>query len=166
MKWSNLIKGACAAAALGGFALPQANAIEIFGGSNPTAGMSDGVISKVVVVRRGGAAYHGGVYRGPHGGVYRGGTVYRGGAYHGGVYRGGAYGYRGGVYGVHPGYWGGWARPGGYWWPVGGAIAAGAAIGMVSAATASAWAGPPPGSGLCWYYTDPSRQQGFWDACH
>ena len=158
MKWSNLIKGACAAAALGGFALPQANAIEIFGGSNPTAGMSDGVISKVVVVRRGGAAYHGGVYRGPHGGVYRGGTVYRG----------GAYGYRPGVhaYGYRPGYWGGWARPGGYWWPVGGAIAAGAAIGMVSAASASAWAGQPPGPGLCWYYTDPSRQQGFWDACH
>ena len=21
------------------------------------------------------------------------------------------------------------------------------------------------GPGLCWYYTDPSRRQGFWDAC-
>jgi hypothetical protein len=158
MTWSNLIKGACAAAALSGFALPQANAIEIFGGPNSAARMSDGVISNVVVVRRGGAAYHGGVYRGPHGGVYRGGTVYRG----------GAYGYRPGVhaYGYRPGYWGGWARPGGYWWPVGGAVAAGAAIGMVSAATAATWAGQPPGPGLCWYYTDPSRQQGFWDACH
>ena len=157
MTWSNLIKGACAAAALSGFALPQANAIEIFGGPNPAARMSDGVISKVVVVRRGGGAYHGGVYRGPHGGVYRGGTVYRG----------GAYGYRPGVhaYGYRPGYWGGWARPGGYWWPVGGAIAAGAAIGMVSAASASAWAGQPPGPGLCWYYTDPSQHNGFWDAC-
>jgi len=157
MKWSNLIKGACAAAALSGFALPQANAIEIFGGPNPAARMSDGVISKVVVVRRGGAAYHGGVYRGPHGGVYRGGTVYRG----------GAYGYRPGVhaYGYRPGYWGGWARPGGYWWPVGGAVAAGAALGFVSAAAAASWAGAAPGPNLCWYYTDPSRRQGFWDAC-
>ncbi len=25
--------------------------------------------------------------------------------------------------------------------------------------------GPPPQPGLCWYYTDPSRRQGFWDAC-
>ena len=79
----------------------------------------------------------------------------------------GAYGYGGGS--VHAGYAGGyrygnWARPG-YGWRPGGAIAAGAAIGFVSAATAAAWAGPAPGPGLCWYYTDPSRQQGFWDAC-
>ncbi len=58
-----------------------------------------------------------------------------------------------------------WARPGRYWWVAGGAVAAGAAIGWVTAATAAAWAGAAPGPGLCWYYTDPSRTQGFWDAC-
>jgi len=60
---------------------------------------------------------------------------------------------------------GGWARPGWYRWPRGGAIAAGAAIGVVSAATAAAWAGAAPAAGMCWYYTDPSRTQGFWDYC-
>lgn len=59
---------------------------------------------------------------------------------------------------------GAWVRPG-YRWRPGGAIAAGAAIGFVAAATAAAWAGPPPGPGLCWYYTDPTRTQGFWDVC-
>jgi hypothetical protein len=63
------------------------------------------------------------------------------------------------------GYWGAWARPGGYWWPVGGAVAAGAAMGFISAAAAASWAGAAPGPNLCWYYTDPSRRQGFWDAC-
>jgi hypothetical protein len=56
-----------------------------------------------------------------------------------------------------------WARP--YRWAPGGAIAAGAAIGVVSAATAAAWAPPAPQPGLCWYYTDPSKRNGFWDAC-
>jgi hypothetical protein len=67
---------------------------------------------------------------------------------------------------VRPGYGGGrWARPGWYRWPAGGAIAAGAALGFVTAATAVAWAGAAPAPGMCWYYTDPSRTQGFWDAC-
>jgi hypothetical protein len=69
---------------------------------------------------------------------------------------------------VRPGYAGGgvrWARPGRYYWPRGGAIAAGAAIGVVTAATAAAWAGAAPAPGMCWYYTDPSRTQGFWDYC-
>lgn len=69
---------------------------------------------------------------------------------------------------VRPGYRGGgvrWVRPGNYRWPRGGAIAAGAAIGFVTAATAAAWAGSPPAPGMCWYYTDPSRTQGFWDYC-
>ncbi len=88
--------------------------------------------------RHGGGAYHGGY----HGGVHRGGV------YHGGVYRGG----------------GAWVRPG-YRWGPGGAIAAGAAIGFVSAAAAAAWASAPPQPGLCWYYTDPSRRNGFWDVC-
>lgn len=64
--------------------------------------------------------------------------------------------------GVRPGRW---ARPGWYRWPPGGAIAAGAAIGFVTAATAAAWAGAPPAPGYCWYYTDPSQRQGFWDVC-
>jgi hypothetical protein len=74
----------------------------------------------------------------------------------------------GGGAGPRPGYGGGgvrWARPGNYYWPRGGAIAAGAAIGFVSAATAAAWAGAAPSPGMCWYYTDPSRTQGFWDYC-
>jgi hypothetical protein len=68
---------------------------------------------------------------------------------------------------VRPGYGGGvrWARPGWYRWPAGGAIAAGAALGFVTAATAVAWAGAAPAPGMCWYYTDASRTQGFWDAC-
>ena len=49
--------------------------------------------------------------------------------------------------------------------PRGGAIAAGAAIGVVTAATAVAWAGAAHAPGMCWYYTDPSRTQGFWDYC-
>ncbi len=59
---------------------------------------------------------------------------------------------------------GSWSRPRNYWWPVGGAIAAGAAMGMIAASSA-AWAGPPPGPGFCWFYTDPSQRQGFWDTC-
>ena len=57
-----------------------------------------------------------------------------------------------------------WARPGWYRWPAGGAIAAGAALGFVTAATAAAWAGAAPAPGMCWYYTDASRTQGFWDS--
>jgi len=138
-------------------------------------------------IHRGGGM-HGGMHRpgGAYGGMHRPGGAYGGmhrpgGAYAGARRPGGAYagnvnrninrnvnrnvnrninraGYGGARYGN-------WARPGWYGWRPGGAIAAGAAIGFVSAATAAAWAGPAPGPGLCWYYTDPSRQQGFWDAC-
>jgi len=98
-------------------------------------------VEQVVVVRRGGA-----VARGPRGGV----AVVR------------PPGMRPGVRpGVRPG---GWVRPA-YRWGPGGAIAAGAAIGFVAAATAAAWAGAAPAPGYCWYYTDPSRTQGFWDVC-
>jgi hypothetical protein len=104
-------------------------------------------VEQVVVVRRGGA-----VARGPRGGVAAVGrtTVVR------------PPGVRPGVrVGVRPGRW---VRPA-FRWPPGGAIAAGAAIGFVAAATAAAWAGAPPAPGYCWYYTDPSRTQGFWDVC-
>ncbi len=151
---SSLVKSACVAIALSGFSPPQASAIEMQG-SNPTAQMSEGMISKVVVVHRGATAVgpRGGVYH--RGGTYRGG-VYRGGVHHGGVYRGGGYRYGG---------YGGWARPGWYRWGPGGAIAAGAALGVLAAGAAVAYAGQPPAPGLCWYYPDPGYRQGFWDAC-
>ena len=60
---------------------------------------------------------------------------------------------------------GAWARPGRYWWRPGGAVAAGAALGFVTAATAATWPGAAPGPNMCWYYTDESHRQGFWDAC-
>src|SRR5499426_440007 len=126
----------------------------------------DSNIEKVARVARGGAAV-----RGPRGGAAvrrgavavgpRGGVAVRRGA---AVGVGGAAVRRGAV--VAPGVrYGGWARPAGYWWRPGGAIAAGAAIGFVTAATAAAWAGAAPGPNMCWYYTDPSRTQGFWDVC-
>lgn len=57
-----------------------------------------------------------------------------------------------------------WVRPRHYHWHPGAAVAAGAAIGFVTASVA-VWAGRPPGPNLCWYYTDPSRKKGFWDTC-
>src|SRR5271155_5050038 len=159
---SSLVKSACVAIALLGLSAPQAGAIELQG-SNPSALLSDSVISKAFVAHRGATAV------GPRGGVYhRGGTAvggYRGGAYRGG----GAYGYHGGgVYrgaGVYRGGYGGWARPSWYRWGAGGAVAAGAALGVLATGAAVAYAGQPPAPGLCWYYTDPSYRQGFWDAC-
>ncbi len=79
------------------------------------------------------------VARGPRGGVVAGRTMV-----------------------VRPGVW---ARPSWYRWAPGGAIAAGAALGFVAAATAAAYAGAPPAPGYCWYYTDMTRTQGFWDVC-
>jgi len=113
----------------------------------------------VAVGPRGGtAAYRRGVAVGPRGAVgYRGGVAVgpRGGV----AYRGGAVVVRrpvlvGGVY-----------RPYGATWAPGGAIAAGAAIGFVAAATAVAWAGTPPSPNYCWFYTGASRTKGFWDVC-
>jgi hypothetical protein len=126
----------------------------------PTGAMQGRASLQVAVVVR-----HGGAVHGRHGGVaWHGGAVARPGWHGGGVaWHGGAVvrpGWHGG--GVR---WGGWARPSRYWWGAGGAIAAGAAIGFVSAAAAASWAGAAPGPGLCWYYTDPSQTNGFWDAC-
>jgi hypothetical protein len=109
---------------------------------------NDGSLVTPVMVRRGGVARRTTVV-GPRGGVASRTVVRRGAV-------------------VRPGFAGGgvrWARPGRYYWPRGGAIAAGAAIGFVTAATAAAWAGAAPAPGMCWYYTDPSRTQGFWDYC-
>ncbi len=51
------------------------------------------------------------------------------------------------------------------YWPAGGAIAAGAAIGFIAGAAAASVAGTPPQSGMCWYYTDSTKKTGFWDVC-
>jgi hypothetical protein len=99
----------------------------------------DGAVARRGGARAGGAAVRRTTVVGPRGGVARRTTV------------------------VRPG--GAWARPGHYYWRRGGAVAAGAAIGFVTAATAAAWAGAAPAPGMCWYYTDPSRRQGFWDYC-
>lgn len=72
-------------------------------------------------------------------------------------------GYRPPAY--RPPVYGGWRRPASYWWRPGAAVAAGAALGFVGAAAAASWAGAAPGANYCWYYTDPSRTQGFWDVC-
>jgi hypothetical protein len=104
--------------------------------------------------RRGGAARRGYVARGPRGGVVAGrGTVVRPG------YRPVRPLPRPVV--VRPG----WRRPAAYWWRPGAAVAAGAALGFVTAAAATAYAGQPPAPGYCWYYTNPQRTQGFWDVC-
>ncbi|MBV9286381.1 MAG: hypothetical protein JO288_00920 [Hyphomicrobiales bacterium] len=58
-----------------------------------------------------------------------------------------------------------WTRPAWYHWAPGGAVAAGVAIGSLEAAAVTAWAPPPPKPGLCWYYTDQSQKNGFWDVC-
>jgi hypothetical protein len=71
---------------------------------------------------------------------------------------------RGGRNTVVVGRRGAWGR--GYRWPPGGAIAAGAAIGVLTAGAAVAYASTrPPAAGLCWYYTDWSYTSGFWDVC-
>ena len=126
------------------------------GGMTQTAIATEAIETDVIQVQRRGGGYRGGARVGvgrvgvARVGVARVGAVGVAGR---GLYRG-RYVYRGGP----------WVRPRNYWWPVGGAIAAGAALGMVAASSA-AWAGQPPGPGYCWYYTDPSQRQGFWDQC-
>lgn len=116
--------------------------------SQPDANRGD-LVEKMVVVRRSRAAV------GPRGGAaYRSRTVVRPG------WNGAGTRWARPVRPVRP-----WVRPARYWWPVGGAIVAGAAVGYVTAAPAAAWAGAPPAPGYCWYYTDPSRTNGFWDVC-
>ncbi|WP_262272311.1 hypothetical protein [Microvirga yunnanensis] len=110
----------------------------------------------------------GAVARGPRGAVARGpqGGVAARGAYGGAVARGPA-----GNVAARPGYRppvpaGGWYRPPSYRWRPGAAVAAGAALGFVTAAAATAYAtSPAPAAGYCWYYTNSQRTQGFWDVC-
>jgi hypothetical protein len=177
-----VFRNALFALALMGFNAPEADAIEIISGSGSSVHLDDGLISTVAVHRGGGGGHRGGVHRPagrPAGGhrppAHRPGGGHRPPMHRLPVHRPPVHRppmhrppmHRPPVHRppvvVRPG--GVWARPGWYGWPAGGAIAAGAAIGFVTAASAAAWAGAPPQSGLCWYYTDPSRRQGFWDAC-
>ena len=151
----------------------EAGALEFVSGSTAAVGMSDDMIQTVQHRRVGGGAHvnrNVNVNRNMH--VNRNVNVNRNinrnvhvNGYRPGVHPGYRPGYRPGGVVVAPrgGVWVG--RPGWYRWAPGGAIAAGAAIGFATAAVAASWAGPPPQPGLCWYYTDPSRTQGFWDAC-
>jgi hypothetical protein len=178
MSWTSPFKTALFALALIGFSMPQADAIEIMGGTVPAVDLNVGLVS-TVAVHRGGGHRGGGTHRPAHrpGGAHRPG-------HRPGVpgHRPSRPGHRPGHPshrpgrpshpahrpGYRPGYRGGavWVnRPSSYRWGPGGAVAAGAALGFVTAATAAAWAGAPPQAGLCWYYTDPSRRQGFWDVC-
>lgn len=86
-----------------------------------------------------------------------------------GVYRGPGYYPNRGYYVPHGAYYG--ARgpvvitnPYRYW-PSGGAVAAGAALGFVAGAAAASLAGPPPQPNYCWFYTNPQRTTGFWEPC-
>jgi hypothetical protein len=126
-----------------------------------TVQMRRGRVGRRAAVRgpRGAAVRRGFVARGPRGGVVAGrraAVVRRG--------------YRPGYRPVRPlprpaVVRPGWRRPAAYWWRPGGAIAAGAALGFVTAAAATAYVGQPPAPGYCWYYTNPQRTQGFWDVC-
>ncbi|MFZ0209260.1 MAG: hypothetical protein WAL59_24655, partial [Roseiarcus sp.] len=127
-----------------------------FATSGTGLGQSEPLIQQVAVRVRAGGVHAGGVrVGGVHAGGARVGGVHGGGVRYGGVH-GGAVGWRGGAVRV-----GGWSRPGNYYWRPGGAIAAGAAIGFVTAAAAASWAGAAPGPNMCWYYTDPSQTNGF-----
>jgi hypothetical protein len=146
--WLRTICAATVALTATGFAISQSSAAPsaMIGGFS-SHGVAE-ILLTPVVMRRGGAVRTRTAV-GPRGGVYHSRTAVRGGVARPGVHGGGVR----------------WARPAHYGWPRGGAIAAGAAIGMVTAATAAAWAGAAPAPGMCWYYTDPSRTQGFWDYC-
>ena len=148
---SKTFNGMARAVALGlaGFAITASPASALTAGANSALQYQLKQLSPIieVVVRRRGAVRRTTVV-GPRGNVASRTVVRRGAVVRPGV--------------VRPG---GWVRPANYYWRPGGAIAAGAALGFVAAATAVAWAGAPPAPGYCWYYTDPSRTQGFWDVC-
>jgi len=171
MKYGKMAAGSLLAAGVGLSAMGQAQAIEVFGPSAQIANDNASFITEAAVHHGGGGHHGGGMHHGGGGfhgggGHYHGGGGYHGGGhYHGGGTWHGGGGYHGG------GYHGGGAWHGGgygwrtYGWAPGGAIAAGAAIGFLGAASVAAWAPAPPQPGLCWYYTDASQRNGFWDVC-
>ena len=82
-----------------------------------------------------------------------------------GYYRGGGPGYyRGGG----PGYYRGgpgWGYRPWYGRPYYGTIIGGIALGSIIAVTAYGLAPPRPRPDLCWYWTSPERNRGYWDYC-
>lgn len=54
-----------------------------------------------------------------------------------------------------------------YWRPgIGWAIGTVAAVGVMTAAAAAAYAPSPPAEGMCWFYTDSSYRAGYWGECN
>jgi hypothetical protein len=47
----------------------------------------------------------------------------------------------------------------------GGAVVAGVVIGAVIAAAVRGAEPPVPAPGLCWYWSDPYQERGYWDNC-
>lgn len=47
-----------------------------------------------------------------------------------------------------------------------GNIVAGVALGTMLGVTAVGIAPPPPGPNLCWYWTNPAKNRGYWDYCY
>jgi hypothetical protein len=148
-----------------GLAMTLSPAAALVGGIDRSLQRQNSQINSIVHVyaRRGGMARRTTVV-GPRGGVASRTVVRRGAAVRPGVVRPNVVRTSVVRTGVVAGR-GRWVRPARYYWRPGGAIAAGAAIGFVTAATAAAWAGAPPVAGYCWYYTDATQTQGFWDVC-
>jgi hypothetical protein len=143
------------------FAAPQAEAIEVYGAGSAVTQLDDGLF--VQARGGGGHARHGGGGHVAHRGNVHVANRHVSRNVNRNVNRNVSRNVNRNVNRSRHG--GNWARPGGYWWPAGGAVAAGAALGFISAAAAASWAGAAPGPNLCWYYTNPSQQQGYWDAC-
>ena len=50
--------------------------------------------------------------------------------------------------------------------PYYGSVIAGVALGTLIGVTAAGIAPPPPAPNLCWYWSNPYRNQGYWDYCY
>ena len=160
---SSLVKSACVAIALSGFGASQAGAIEMVQGSDPAALMSEGMISKVVIVHRGATA-RGAPRRRLSSRRDLSAAIAAAPIAAGSIAAGSiaaepiAAGSTAEDMAAGPG-------PAG----ITGARAARSPPARRSASSPPArpiaYAGQPPAPGLCWYYTDPSYRQGFWDAC-
>ena len=50
--------------------------------------------------------------------------------------------------------------------PYYGNVIAGVALGTLIGVTAAGMAPVAPAPNLCWYWTNPSRNQGYWDYCY
>ncbi len=50
--------------------------------------------------------------------------------------------------------------------PYYGNVIAGVALGTIIGVAIAGSAPPPPSADLCWYWTDPARNRGYWDYCY